>query len=223
MATGQSVLDRMEVLAPELQLQTGEANVTKGLVAANMAQDYLESVFAAYPGMWGATTGTVVTAASTETTSFINSAVLRLDLLQLLDSNSKVVRDLDPIYRVGGHVRGSGWLGTTNNSNTGAPVGYWTNQASIFWTPTPDAVYTVRWYGFQAKTDLTASGTFLYPDICLTPLATLAVRFIKTGLDDPIQQYQALADELFTPVIETLSKVSRERAASLEYRYLHTT
>lgn len=222
MSSGQSILDRMEVLAPELQLQAGEANVAKGLVAVNMAQDYLESVFASYPGIWGGTTGTVVTVASTETTAF-PTGVLRLDLVQLLDDSGKVVRDLDPIYVTGGHARGSEWLQSTASSITGTPLGYWTNGLFLYWAPTPDAVYTLRWYGFQAGTDLTASGTVVYPDICLTPLATMAVRLIKTGLDDPIQQYQALATELFTPVVEALSHFQRERAPSVEYRYRHDT
>lgn len=212
----------MEVLAPELQLQSGEANVSKGLVAVNMAQDYLESVFAAYPGIWGGTTGTVTTTANTETTTF-PSGVLRLDLLQLLDSNNAVVRDLDPIYVTGGHARGTDWFASTSSTVTGAPRGYWTNAASFYWSPLPDATYTLRWYGFKGVIDLTAGGTFLYPDICLTPVASLAVRLIKTGLDDPIQQYTALANELFTPVIEALSRFQRERAPSLEYRYVHTT
>ena len=42
MATGQTVLDLMEVLAPELQLQSAEADVVKGLIVLNRAQSAFE-------------------------------------------------------------------------------------------------------------------------------------------------------------------------------------
>lgn len=220
--TGQDLLNCMEVLARELQLQPGESDVRLGLTALNMAQDYLESVLAAYPGVLGGVTGTMTTAANTETTAF-PVGVLRVDLLQLLDSDGRVSRDLDPIYVAGGHAGASDWLSAASSSVTGAVRGYWTNGRAVYWAPRPDDVYTIRWNGFQAVNDLTAVGTFGYPDVCMTPLATLAVRFIRTGLDDPIQQYQQLADELFTPVVEALSRFQRERAPSLEYRYAHDT
>ena len=66
MATGQTLLNLMEDLNSELQLQSGEANVAKGLRMLNAAQDMFESVLATYPlGKWG-TTGTVTTTSSTE-------------------------------------------------------------------------------------------------------------------------------------------------------------
>ena len=57
--TGQDLLDRMELVNQELQLQSGEADVTRGLLALNVAQDYLESILALHPGMMSDTTGTV--------------------------------------------------------------------------------------------------------------------------------------------------------------------
>lgn len=212
----------MEVLHPELQLQSGEVNVVQGLVAANMAQDYLESVLALHPGVFGDTAGTVTTTANTETTTY-PSGVIRLDRLWRLDSNSRQVRELLPIYETGGHAPSSTWPSSLASAATGATSGYWTNGRLIYWDPLPDATYTIRWYGLQQQTDITAAGTFLYPDICLTPLATFAVKAIRIGLDDSAQQLTALSTELFEPVVTALGNFRREGPKPMTYRYAHTT
>ena len=221
MATGQTVLDRMEILHPELQLQTGEADVAKGLIAANMAQDYMEAVFALHPGLFGDTVGTVSTTANTETTTF-PTGVLRLDKVQRLDSNSRVVATLDSIHEAGGHAPSSDWIANATLA-TAAPTAYWTNGRAFYWDPIPDAVYTIRWTGLQQQTDITASGTFLYPDICLSPLAALAVKIVRTGLDDDATQVGNLAAELFEPVVAALAKFRREQPRAMSYRYRHST
>ena len=58
MATGQTILDLMEVFDRGLQLQSGESGVTMGLRAANAAQDYLESLLALQPNNYGSDVGT---------------------------------------------------------------------------------------------------------------------------------------------------------------------
>ena len=78
MASGQDLLDLMELLNQELQLQTGEENVARGLVALNAAQDAFEGLAALRPKILGSRTGTVTTAANTETTAF-PSGLLRVD------------------------------------------------------------------------------------------------------------------------------------------------
>jgi hypothetical protein len=85
MATGQDLLDRMELLDPELQLQSGETDVNRGLLALNVAQDHFESVVAIHPDLMGGAYGTVATAASTEITAF-PTGLLRLDDLWMIDS-----------------------------------------------------------------------------------------------------------------------------------------
>lgn len=221
MATGQTVLDRMELLHPELQLQVGEQDVSRGLIAANMAQDYMESVFALHPGIFGDSVGTMTTTANTETTTF-PTGLIRLDKVQRLDDNGRVVADLDPQRSAGGHAPNSDWL-TTAAMVTAAPKYYWTNGRAFYWDPIPDQTYTLRWTGMQQQTDLTASGTFLYPDICLNPIASFAVKVIRTGLDDDASSLGSLAAELFEPVVAALSNFRREGPQALVYRYLHTT
>lgn len=222
MATGQSLLDRMELLNAELQLQSGEADVTRGLLALNVAQDYFESVAATRKDILGGSVGTVATVNATETTAF-PSGVLRIDRLHLLNSNSRPKRELDNLKRKGGHASVSFWPLNLTDSSGGEPQAYWTNGTSIYWSPRPDGAYTVRYYGFSAASDITASGTFAYPDIVMLPLASFAVRIMKAGLDDPTTDFAQLANATFDSTIEALSRFNRDGSAGFEYTECHTT
>lgn len=223
MATGQSLLDRMELLFPELQLQSGESDVTKGLLALNMAQDYFESVLALQAESLLDTIGTVTTTASTESTAF-PTGLLRLDKLQYLDpTTSRPVRDLELLRDPGGHMGGSDWPFDGLTTTSGAPYAYYTNGRSFYWSPLPDATYTVRWYGLQAASDITASGTFAYPDVCMSPLVNAAVRLYRIGLDDAVEGYSTLMGELFEPVITLMSGFRRQTAPGFAYTQVHET
>ncbi len=70
--TGQDLLDRMELLNQELQLQSGEVDVTRGLLALNVAQDYFEVLAAGRKNIAGGGTpvSTVSTAAGVESTNY---------------------------------------------------------------------------------------------------------------------------------------------------------
>lgn len=218
--TGQSLLDRMELVNSELQLQAGEANVTKGLVALNVAQDYFEALAATRPKLRGSKTGTVTTAAQTETTSW-PAGVLRLDRLHLLDANGKPVQELRRLHRTGGHAVSVLWPWSISIPGSGSPRAYWADGTNIYWSPTPAGISTVRWYGFMAADDITASGTFSYPDIVALPLAAFAVRLFKGGLDDPAQDVAGLAQETFLAVLKTLELFNRDGAEPLEYTQVH--
>ncbi len=219
--TGQSLLDRMELLDAELQLQVGEADVTKGLLALNVAQDYFESL-AAQRGHLGGQTGTVVTVANTETTAF-PSGVLRIDRLQMLDAvTSRPKRDLTPLRRTGGHAANFGWFyNLVGQGNGGEVGGYWTNGLNIYWSPLPADVYTIRWYGFQRQSDITASGTFAYEDMVALPLASFATRLVKSGLDDNASDLSALALETFSQALDALGNLNRDGATGLAYTRIH--
>lgn len=221
MATGQTLLDTMEVLNQELQLQPGEADVTRGLTALNRAQDYFESM-AALRKILGGQTGTVVTASSTERTAFPTS-VLRIDRLQLLDSTtSRPKYDLKSIRRVGGHAATSYWpLNLTTYGSSGDPAAYWTDGSYIYWSPLPSGISTVRWYGFQRASDITASGTFAYDDGVILPLASFAAQLLKIGLDDSGQELSGLATVTFQSILDTLEHFNRDGAVPLQYTQRH--
>lgn len=220
--TGQSLLDRMELANAELQLQPGETDVTRGLLALNVAQDMLDSLLAVLPGVKGGAIGTVVTAASTESTAF-PAGLLRIDRLQYLDpTTNRPAWDLKPVQRAGGHSGVSYPPGYIASAATGKPSAYWTDGTNIYWSPLPDGVSTVRYTGFVAASDITAIGTFAYPDICAFPLATFAVKIIKMGVDDQIQDIQAVATEVLKPAIDALSNFRRDGAKGFQYTQVHS-
>lgn len=222
--TGQDLLDRCELFNQELQLQSGETDVARGLLALNVAQDYFESRAALRPNILGSADGTVVTAASTEKTAF-PTGLLRLDRLQYLDpGTSRPSWDLIPIRHAGGHAGAGYWASALLSTNTtGKPRSYWTNGTNIYWSPLPDGVNTIRYYGFSAAAAITAVGTFAYPDIVMLPLATFAVKVLKAGLDDSIGDISRLAAEAFDPVLDALTAYNRDGAEPLVYRYGHNT
>jgi hypothetical protein len=220
--TGQDLLDRMELLNAELQLQSGESNVARGLLALNVAQDHFESLAAAKRNILGSSIGTVSTAASTESTAF-PSGLLRIDRLHLIGQNGRPEAELIKLQRTGGHAVHRFWpLSLVSTSSSGKPQAYWTNGSHIYWDPLPAGIYTVRWYGFSTAVDITTSGTFLYPDIVALPIASFAVRLIKGGLDDDPRELASIANETFRPVLDALSNFNRDGAMGLEYTEVHS-
>lgn len=220
--TGQDILNAMEIFNAELQLQAGEQDVTRGLLAANIAQDYFESLAAQRGKLMGDQDGTVATAAQTEKTAF-PAGVLRIDRLVVLDPNNSNLpkREIRPIRRTGGQSITHWWpLNMTFNAQ-GEPQGYYTNGTNIYWTPLPDAIYTLRWYGFKAADDITAGGTFAYPDIVRLPLATFACQVMKSGVDDDPTTLSQVASQVFDSVLNTLSMFDRDGAVPLEYTEKH--
>ena len=225
MATGQTILDLMEVLDRGLQLQSGETGVTLGLRAVNASQDHLESLLALQPNVMGSTLGTVTTAANTETTTF-PSGLLRIDRLQYIDPDtSRPVWDLARVGGVGDHYS-SGAANPNfvyaSSSMTGKPVRYFTNASQIFWDPLPNATHTVRYYGLVAASALTAGGTFAYADITILPVATFAVKLLRVGKDDDQIPITQVGMETFAPVIQAMSRFNRDGCPGYDYRYLHT-
>lgn len=224
MATGQTLLDTLEILSPELQLQSGESDVTKGLNALNRAQDLMESLYSQYPDVKGGASSTVTTTADTETTAF-PTGLLRIDKLQYIDPSDSLPKwDLAPIETVGGHAWRTFWpLNLVSSTTTGKPRAYWTNGSSIYWDPLPDGTHTVRWYGFQAADDISVGGTFAYDDIAILPLCTLAAKIIITGLNDPVQDFTQLAEDVFRPLIDSQTRFNRSGPKQPTYTRSHST
>ena len=226
MATGQSLLDRMELLNQELQLQSGEADVTRGLLALNVAQDCFESRASTRQNIYGSTTpvGTVTTTVDTETTAF-PTGVLRIDRMQFIDpATSRPAWDLSPIRRVGAHAWNRYWpINIISTSSTGRPRAYWTNRINIYWDPLPSGTHTVRYYGFTPATAITAAGTFAYEDSVMLPLASFAVRLMRLGIDDPTNEHSGLAETYFDAVLDSLASFNRDGPIGLEYTEVHDT
>lgn len=210
----------MEVLDRGLQLQSGETGVTFGLRALNASQDHLESLLALQPNVMGSTIATVTTTADTEATTF-PTGLLRIDRLQYIDSGtSRPAWDLERVGPVGDHYTSGGVY--ASSTTTGKPVRYFTNGTKIFWDPLPSATHTVRYYGLVAAADLTAAGTFGYPDVVLLPVATFASKLLRVGKDDDQLPITQVGMETFAPVIQAMTRFNRDRAPGYDYRYSHT-
>lgn len=221
--TGQSLLDRMELVNQELQLQPSEVDVTRGLLALNVAQDYFENLAALRKGIKGSSTTTVVTTTGIETTAF-PTGFLRIDRLQALnDGTGRPESELRPLKRVGGHSVSGFWpmnIVTSNQTST-TPYGYWTNGTSIYWQPFPSGIKTIRVYGFARAADITASGTFTYDDGVAFPLASFAVRLLKIGVDDPANDVAGIGQETFKSILDTLEMFNRDGQVDFEYTQVH--
>lgn len=219
--TGQSLLDRMEMLDRELQCQPGEADVTRALVALNAAQDHFETLISNLP-MAGSTTGTVSTTAGQEYTTF-PSGLLRLDRLQYLDPNTGLPSwDLEHITDSGGQLLQRSWPWNLVSTNTqGRPVAYWEDGEKLWWMPIPDSTYTIRYYGLVAAADITAGGTFTYRDSIGIPLASVAVELLKAGLEDDPSQMDALASRFLAPSIRQMDRRNRDGAYPFKYARRH--
>lgn len=223
--TGQTLLNLMEGLSPELQLQSGEGDVTKGLLFLNAAQDIFESLAAQHPQVLGGQVGNITTTQNQEYVTY-PTGLLRLDGLDMLDSVSLLPTfAMEPRRARGGHRFGSPfwWTYVSTNTATAVPAIYWTNGTRIYFDPVPDATYTLRYYGFVAAADITALGTFAYQDIVALPLASLATKIIRMGLDDPTQDITAVAKDTLNATLDTLSGFNRDGAHELIYRYKHDT
>lgn len=221
--TGQSLLDRMELLNQELQLQSGEADVTRGLLALNVAQDLFETLCAQQPNIFGSQSGTVTTTSGVEYTAY-PTGLLRLDGMDYLHPTTLLpVWPLRHVNSIGGHAYSVPSFVLTAAAGGASPWGYWTNGSRIYWAPLPDGTYSIRYYGFIAASDITASGTFAYPDIVALPLAVLAGRLMKMGIDDPVTDVAALASEVIGNTIKSLVGFVRDGAESLRYTHIHDT
>lgn len=225
MATGQSLLNLMELVDQELQLQAGENDVTRGLLALNAAQDYFESLLALVPKTFGSGTGTLTTVASTETTAF-PSGLLRLDRLQWIDpsTNRPSGPDLENLQYTGAHSQFLGVIPDIflGGNGTGRPRAYWTQGTSIYWSPLPDTAHTLRYYGLVSKADITASGTYGFPDYSMLPVAVYAAKLMHIGVGDSVEDYNALGQTLFQPVMLTMKGFNQDRNPGYDYRHIHS-
>ena len=210
MATGQTLLNRLEAVDDDLDLQSGETDVTHGLIWLNAAQDYFESIVALHRNCFGSGVSTVSTSASTETSAWPTN-FLRIDKLQMLNSSTSLPQwDIEIVEDVGGHLYDiSTYHSQYNTSSTGEPRQAWLNGTNVYWGPIPNGTHTVRVYGFASAGDITAGGTFAYPDIVIQPIVEFAGSMAQRKVDDGEENYQLAAEVLFTPVIELLSHYNR--------------
>ena len=224
-----SILTKMQVLDNELDISSGGADETRAISALDMAQDAFEAILANQPDTLG-TISTISTTANQEYTTW-PSTLMRLDTLWKMNTDAtpdQPAWQIDIIQDVGGQAQGGWpWVGAWSGyapQGKGAPVLAYTNRQYFFWTPIPDAVYTLRGYGLSEATDITTrTQTFAYPNVVANPMAAVAVRLMEMGIDDPSEELKALSDEWYAPVIGMLRTPTRQRPQSRQYSRMHTT
>lgn len=224
--THADLLNRMELIDAELETGSGEDDEISCLLALDVAQDYFESLASSYPKMFR-TYSSLTTTANTETTAY-PAAILRLDELWLIDTTVTPNRPSYPLRKtdiVGGHVPALPWPFRASNFNPGAPSGYDVDESYFYWAPTPDAVYTIRYYGMVSQATIsTRGGTFAYKDHLAMPFAAFAVRAKKIGLEDGSDALKALADELFEPALTRARRFDRAgHPSGRAYSRVHST
>lgn len=224
---GQRLLDRMRLIDRELEIAPGGPDVDLALIALNTAQDDFEAMLAGFhPQTYGQQTGMVTTTPNQETTLFPLGQLLRVDRLQALDpSTNRPVYDLQPLYGSGSHIEIHPFYPWMFSSaiGVGQVRAYSTDGRQFYWSPVPGETQTIRWYGLLAQADITAAGTFAYPDFVAQPLATVAARLIKIGLGDDTVDVIELEGRLFPPVLQQMTQYQRDRAGGYKYRYWHTS
>jgi len=228
--TLQTIFDRCMLGDNELDLIAGGDDVVRGLTAVNMVQDWWEAVAAAKADFL-ATHSTFTTTADVETTTW-PSTLKRLDGDPWLISSvtDRSVRQIARVQGVGGHVVGMAWpyseLSESVAEGSGSPREYWaTGPGGLFyWTPIPDAIYTVRAYGLWAKADYTAAAnTFAYPDEVALVIPTFAAKLMRVGLNRNLDGIQGEAEAAFSVVVKALKRFTRQGADSLQYSEAHDT
>ncbi len=223
MATGQTLLNYMELANQELQLQPNENDVVRGLLALNVAQDYFENLASSRKVKTGSTSPTaeVATSAAGETTAFPTGCI-RVDRIWRLDgTGGNPVAELEPLKRTGGHRQSfNPWL-TASSVASGSPTGWWTQGSYIYWSPLPSGVTYCRLYGFMRAADITASGTFTYDDGVMFPIAGMAARLMAIGVADPTTDLTGLANEYFEAILDTLERFNRDGGQDLTYTRIH--
>lgn len=221
MATGQTILDTMEVLNNELQLQSGEADVTRALRAVNVAQDYLESLLVARRFALPVTITTGSVTAGSATTTF-PTGFLRVDRVQMLNRTT-LLPEWDLTKLPGPPLQARNTLSNLLVPSGGRPMAYWSTGSLIYWDPVPQENDTVRIHGLQAASDVTASGTFAYPDYTIIAVAAFAAYLMKIGVGDVPQDIVSVAKTTFEPVLDQMDGFLADSSPEPVYRDTHIT
>jgi hypothetical protein len=222
--TASDLLGLMKLVNNELETDAADPDEARGLASLNACQDLLDAVCAARPRVLS-TVGEITTTASVEFTTF-PAGVMRLDGLQPLSAVAGVPTGavIESTDDVGGHRPGGPWPLLIAAGSPGRPDSFFSDGRRIYWGTMPDAVYAFRWYGFLKGTNfLNRNTTFDYPDHFAMPIATLATKVLKIGLDDSIDNLFGLAQEHFAPALKAQRSIIRVRPMSRMYRRPHDT
>ncbi len=225
------VLDTMNVLDNEIDVSDGGADEDRAVAALSIAQRHCVKVASNIKGVLSTFgVNTIKTDANQEWTNKPGT-LLRVDSLWALslDGLKRPIYELDRIDDTGGHMPSLPWpLSWGVSTSPGQPRAYYEDAGQWFWQPVPDVVYQMRAYGLWAPADfddrnseIALPGTAAY-HLC-DPLAAYALKYMTMAVDDPIDNLQSLALEMFAPALKALSQRDRSRPKGRQYAYSHST
>lgn len=225
----QTLFNRMMLYDNELSLidATGD-DFLRGITAVNLVQDWWEAVAAAISGLCK-TKNTIDTTANQETTDW-PLTLARIDKVWLLDAAGNQVREVTPIHEEGGHIPDLPYpvsaVSLSGVMNTGAPFQYAYDGpgGQLYWSPKPDAVYTLRVFGLWTKADYaSADDEFLYPDVVALAIPPFAVQVMRLGLDRDLEAIQRSAEGAFARAVKALKRPVQSEPLAREYSEIHDT
>lgn len=210
----------------EIDASAGGADESRMIISLNMATNYLESVAASLPKVLSRRGDNPIQTAANIESSPCPRDLLRIDKLWMIDTTTNnPIWPMTRIDEVGGHMPALPWpLNYVMNPAPGQPRAYYADSDTLYWLPVPNGVYSVRAYGVWSVDDyVDRDSQFLLPDLCALPIAAFATKYGTIALDDPTDEIQKVAVEMFTPVLRALRRRDRSRPTGKHYENFHTT
>ncbi len=221
---GQVVLDHVNDVISEIDVQPGEDDVPRALRSLNRSQDLLEMRLSLIPPIRSnlGTHENITTSANGERTAS-PTGFLTVERLQFINPDTSLPSyDLGPIPWVGGSSVSRGDPILSLSVGTGPPRDYTLFGGFVYWSPLPDAVHTVRVWGFKAAVDIAVGTNWDYDDELIWPVAAVAARIFKMRADDDPAEIVSFATETFGAVLAQMVRRWSDGPAYFRHTEIHT-
>lgn len=221
----------MDTLDNEIDLSAGGSDEARAIAALNIAQRHCYKVAAGIKGVMSTFGKNAIKTDAGQEWTNKPPDLLREDSLWALSQDAllRPIYELRRIDDTGGHMPTLPWpLSWAVSSTNGQPFAYYEDAGQWFWSPVPALIYQMRAYGLWAPADfkdrdsgVTWPGNAAY-HLC-DAVAAYALKYMTMAVDDPTDNLQALALEMFAPALKALSQRDRSKGKSRRYEYTHST
>lgn len=223
-ADGQLLLDHVNDVIAEIDVQPAEDDVPRALRSLNRAQDLVEMLLSPIPlvrSMLG-TKENIVTVANDELTA-VPAGFLTVERLQFINPDTSLPSySLTSIPWVGGSSINGGDPLLSVSLGGGPPREYTIFGGDVYWSPVPDAIHTVRIWGFKAAADIAVGTNWDYGDELIMAVAAVAARIFKGRIDDDPAEIVRLANDNLSPVIAQMKRRWSDGPDYFRHTEIHT-
>lgn len=223
-ADGQLLLDHVNDVIAEIDVQPTEDDVSRALRSLNRAQDLIEMLISTIPlvrSMLG-TKENIVTAANGESTA-APAGFITIERLQFINPDTSLPSyDLDSIPWVGGSSINGGDPLLSVALGKGPPRQYTMFGGDVYWSPIPDAIHTVRVWGFKVAADIAVGTTWDYGDEMIMPASAIAARIFKMRIDDDPDEIIRFANDNLAPVLAQMRRRWSDGPDYFRHTEIHT-